>query len=286
MSLTRRPSSRAQPPRPPASRSLAACAGGACGGDTAPPPAAGGTDRVSTSARSPTAPRRQTDDQRSPAVDVHPRRAARRRSGTRHAERSASARCRPGSPPLALRRHRPEDPHRLRTRPRPPGRRASSDSSRSSNNATWENLFVGIDSGSTTSASPTSPTPRSASRSTTSPPTARTTSASRRSRPATWTFTGDYQALAGRRSPSARAPTRRRSCWSGRASCRPRARTSPSSTSRTTTPSSSHWTSGKIDTYLGPNPGVAYQVAQSAEDAQPDAERGQPSPARANRCRA
>ena len=101
-----------------------------------------------TSARCPTVPRRETHASRCPVVDRDPRRAA----GAIRDSGNAGRRPRPAAGRLAaagLHRHRPEDAHRLRARPRPAGRRACSASKPTLNNATWENLFVGIDSGRT-----------------------------------------------------------------------------------------------------------------------------------------
>ena len=168
-------------------------------------------------------------------------------------------------PAAGLRRHRPEDPHRLRARPRPAWSPACSASRPQLNNATWENLFVGIDSGRTdVGFSNITDTEQRKQKYDFATYRQDNLAFETLARPRNWNFTGDYEDLAGQ------DRRRRRGHQPGEdppgvaaTSCRPRARTSPSSTSRTATPSTSPWQSGKIDIYLGPNPGVAYQVAQA-----------------------
>ena len=121
-----------------------------------------------------------------------------------------------GFPPLGLRRRRPEDPHRLRARPRPPGRRGPRAQARGEELHLGEPLRRHRQRQGRRRPSPTSPTPRSARRSTSSPPTGRTTSPSWCRRRAPGTSTATTRTSPARRSPSAPAPTRRRSSWSGR----------------------------------------------------------------------
>ena len=107
---------------------------------------------------------------------------------------------------------------------------------------------------SSTPASPMSRSPRSARRSTTSPPTGWTTSPSRRRRAAAWRSTG-RRTWRARPSPSAPAPTRRRSWSTGtRRTRRPAASRWTSSTTRTTTDYYLALQSGRIDALPRPQP--------------------------------
>ena len=131
-----------------AATAVAALATGlaACGGDSD----AATTHRQrrvrqrSPSASAPTAPPHQTTIKVS-EVKSDQRRTARRRHARAASWSSASAPCPPGSRRWRTWR-RPEDPHRRRARPRPAGRRGPRAEARGQE-PTWENLFVGIDSG-------------------------------------------------------------------------------------------------------------------------------------------
>ena len=242
---------------------LAACGGS--GGDTAAA-VAGGTTAVNVGALSNGAAKEVTINV--PVVDSIRAQLPPPIRDARRAER----RPRPAARRVAaagLRRHRRQDPHRLRAGPRPPGRRRPGPQAVQLNNATWENLFVGIDSGSTTSASPTSPTPSSASSKYDFATYRQDNLAFETLATSNWAFTGDYQALADRKVSVSRGTNQEKILLEWRSKLQAQGKDFAVKYYPDNNAVQLALESGKIDIYLGPNPGVAYQVAQSADSPSP-----------------
>ena len=200
-------------------------------------------------------------------VDASRRPAARGDPQARHASRPPTPEPAAASPPLGFYADRRQDPDRRRDRPRHLCRRHARPEDRDAGDELGEPLRRPRQRPSSTSSCPTSRSPRSARRSTTSRPTGKDDLAFEATKGGTLEGQRAARTSRARPSPSAPAPTRRRSCVDWNEAER-QGRTRAASTIKYFQKHTDYYLalqSRRIDAYLGPNPSVAYHVATGGQ---------------------
>jgi len=137
------------------------------------------------------------------------------------------------------------------------------------NNATWENLFVGIDSGRTDIGFSNITDTEQRKLKYDFATYRQDNLAFETLATSNWAFTGDYQALADRKVSVSRGTNQEKILLEWRAKLQAQGKDFAVEYYPDTNAVQLALESGQIDTYLGPNPGVAYQVAQSADSPNP-----------------
>jgi len=137
------------------------------------------------------------------------------------------------------------------------------------NNATWENLFVGIDSGRTDVGFSNITDTEQRKLKYDFATYRKDNLAFETLATSNWAFTGDYQALAGRKISVSAGTNQEKILLEWRAKLQAHGKDFAVEYYPDTNAVQLALESGQIDTYLGPNPGVAYQVAQSADSPNP-----------------
>ena len=263
MPLTRRRSPRGSRRDRPPSTTLAACGGS--GGDTAAA-VAGGTDRGQR--RRAVQRRREGDDDQRAGGRLDPGRAAAPDPGRGRAEHRPRRCCPPGSPPLAF----VGTDHKTLTGSEPDlGRLVGGvlGLKVQLNNATWENLFVGIDSGRTDIGFSNITDTEQRKQKYDFASYRQDNLAFETLATSNWTFTGDYQALADRKVSVSRGTNQEKILLEWRSKLQAEGKDFAVKYYPDNNAVQLALESGKIDIYFGPNPGVAYQVAQSADSPSP-----------------
>jgi len=137
------------------------------------------------------------------------------------------------------------------------------------NNATWENLFVGIDSGRTDIGFSNITDTEQRKLKYDFATYRQDNLAFETLATSNWAFTGDYQALADRKVSVSRGTNQEKILLEWRSKLQAQGKDFAVEYYPDNNAVQLALESGKIDIYLGPNPGVAYQVAQSADSPSP-----------------